>query len=304
MGNWMPKLVLAFVIATGAAGCAKKLKAPEVNAPQSKGVTWKQETPTVAPTVAPTAVPTAETVSYDEALKWLKQARDDIAAATDVTPDLIEAQALLDAAKKLLAGAEASMEAKKYAEVVPQAKEASEKAREAEDMAKKAKAEKEAADCAAADARIKAATADLQEAKAAGADAWAKDLIIEAEANLAKAQALYTQHQCVEAAEAAVLASQKAKAALAAKPAPTAPPKNELRYKVKPGDCLWRIAEMKKIYSDPWVWPLIYQTNRDQITDPNLIFPGQLFLIPKDSTPDQVKGAVSQAQAAPWPRKK
>ena len=44
-------------------------------------------------------------------------------------------------------------------------------------------------------------------------------------------------------------------------------------------DCLWRIAQ--KVYKKARLWPLIYAANRDQIKDPDLIFPGQTFIIPE-----------------------
>jgi nucleoid-associated protein YgaU len=43
-------------------------------------------------------------------------------------------------------------------------------------------------------------------------------------------------------------------------------------------DCLWRIAE--QVYKDARLWPLIYVANRAQIKDPDLIYPGQKFVIP------------------------
>ena len=46
-------------------------------------------------------------------------------------------------------------------------------------------------------------------------------------------------------------------------------------------DCLWRIAEYKFIYGDPWKWPVIYKANKEEIgSNPHLIFPGQVFDIP------------------------
>lgn len=50
-------------------------------------------------------------------------------------------------------------------------------------------------------------------------------------------------------------------------------------------DCLWKIAQ--NAYQDPMLWPLIYQANKDQIKDPDLIFPGQKFIIP--SIPKKVE---------------
>lgn len=43
-------------------------------------------------------------------------------------------------------------------------------------------------------------------------------------------------------------------------------------------DCLWRIAYY--MYKDARLWPIIYMANKDKIKDPDLIFPGQKFIIP------------------------
>lgn len=46
-------------------------------------------------------------------------------------------------------------------------------------------------------------------------------------------------------------------------------------------DCLWNIAKKKDIYGNAWLWPKIWQGNRDQIKDPDVIHPGQKLKIPK-----------------------
>jgi nucleoid-associated protein YgaU len=51
-----------------------------------------------------------------------------------------------------------------------------------------------------------------------------------------------------------------------------------VEYHKKNTDCLWRISE--KVYKNPRLWPRIYMANKDQIKDPDLIFPGQRFVIP------------------------
>ncbi|PID55913.1 hypothetical protein CSB45_13930 [candidate division KSB3 bacterium] len=48
------------------------------------------------------------------------------------------------------------------------------------------------------------------------------------------------------------------------------------------GETLWWIAEYKQIYDDPFQWPIIYKANRSQIKDPDLIFPDQRFVIPRE----------------------
>jgi outer membrane murein-binding lipoprotein Lpp len=45
-------------------------------------------------------------------------------------------------------------------------------------------------------------------------------------------------------------------------------------------DCLWNISKKKDIYNNAWMWPKIWQGNRDQIKDPDIIHPGQKLKIP------------------------
>ncbi|MGE5683349.1 MAG: LysM peptidoglycan-binding domain-containing protein [Bacillota bacterium] len=54
----------------------------------------------------------------------------------------------------------------------------------------------------------------------------------------------------------------------------------EKNYTVSRGDCLWNIAKKKDIYNNAFAWPKIYQANRDQIKNPDLIYPKQVFKIP------------------------
>lgn len=51
-----------------------------------------------------------------------------------------------------------------------------------------------------------------------------------------------------------------------------------VRYFPKNKDCLWRIS--LKVYKDAKLWPRIYLANKKQIKDPDMIFPGQRFIIP------------------------
>lgn len=48
-------------------------------------------------------------------------------------------------------------------------------------------------------------------------------------------------------------------------------------YTVTRGDCLWKIAGYPDIYNDPLRWTTIYRYNRDKISDPELIYPNQVF---------------------------
>jgi nucleoid-associated protein YgaU len=59
----------------------------------------------------------------------------------------------------------------------------------------------------------------------------------------------------------------------------TAPPSSaEQTYTVVKGDSLSKIA--KRVYGDAQQWRKIYEANKDQIKNPDLIHPGQTFRIP------------------------
>jgi nucleoid-associated protein YgaU len=48
---------------------------------------------------------------------------------------------------------------------------------------------------------------------------------------------------------------------------------------VQPGNSLWRIA--RRTYGQGLQYTVIYEANKDHIGDPNLIYPGQIFTLPK-----------------------
>jgi hypothetical protein len=69
---------------------------------------------------------------------------------------------------------------------------------------------------------------------------------------------------------------------------------------VTKGECLWWISEYKHVYNDPFMWPLIYKANRDKIKNPDLIYPGQQFDVPRYGFDlEEVKASRKQA-GAPW----
>jgi hypothetical protein len=48
---------------------------------------------------------------------------------------------------------------------------------------------------------------------------------------------------------------------------------------VQPGNSLWRLA--RRTYGSGMRYTEIYEANKDQIRDPDLIYPGQVFVLPK-----------------------
>jgi nucleoid-associated protein YgaU len=68
----------------------------------------------------------------------------------------------------------------------------------------------------------------------------------------------------------------------------------------KDRDCLWNIAKKPKIYNNPFLWPKIWQGNRDQIKNPDVIRKGQKLKIPpKADLTKEEKSALKKY----WSRK-
>ncbi len=58
-------------------------------------------------------------------------------------------------------------------------------------------------------------------------------------------------------------------------------------YTVRRGETLPQISARTEIYNDSTLWPLIYRANRDQIRDPKRLWPGQVFVIPRNFSRDE-----------------
>jgi len=54
-------------------------------------------------------------------------------------------------------------------------------------------------------------------------------------------------------------------------------------WKVYTGESLWKISQYPEVYGTGKKWPTIYRANQDKIKDPNLIYPNQVFTIPRDN---------------------
>jgi nucleoid-associated protein YgaU len=56
---------------------------------------------------------------------------------------------------------------------------------------------------------------------------------------------------------------------------------NQTSVVVQPGNSLWRIA--RRVYGEGVRYSVIYAANREQIRDADLIYPGQIFVIPAEN---------------------
>ena len=67
-------------------------------------------------------------------------------------------------------------------------------------------------------------------------------------------------------------------------------------WTVVEGNNLWGIACKEEVYNVPEKWPLIYKANLDQINDADLIYPGQVLDIPRDSSQSDIDAAINHAK--------
>ncbi|HEY6838114.1 MAG TPA: LysM peptidoglycan-binding domain-containing protein, partial [Geobacteraceae bacterium] len=105
-------------------------------------------------------------------------------------------------------------------------------------------------------------------------------------------------------AEAARKAQEEAEAAAALKKREekARPPEQRpvaYHHTVKRGETLPQIAAQADVYGDMTLWPLIYRANRDQISDPRRIWPGQVLKIPRSLGRDEIVEARRYARERP-----
>lgn len=128
------------------------------------------------------------------------------------------------------------------------------------------------------------------------------------EAKASETAAREARQQAVEAARREAEAARREQAAakpVEVKPTPVvrpkpspqpSPPEPATSYEVGAGETLWTIAAQPVVYGDGFLWPLLYQANRDQIKDPRQIYPGQVLNIRRDLTAEEQAEARQKAR--------
>ncbi|HOO76400.1 MAG TPA: hypothetical protein PLI51_08425 [bacterium] len=69
-------------------------------------------------------------------------------------------------------------------------------------------------------------------------------------------------------------------------------------YLVGEGECLWTIAGKPEVYGNPYRWLLLYHANRDQIFEPDLIYPGMVLIVPRYAGLETVGGPAAVPEPA------
>lgn len=113
------------------------------------------------------------------------------------------------------------------------------------------------------------------------------------------AEFLEQRRQALARAEAEAEALEQAELRKRREQKPTHERYLPVSYTVKRGESLPQIASKQEIYNDSSLWPLIYRANRDQISDPAHIWPGQVLRIPRNLTRNEVTEAHRYSQERP-----
>ncbi len=79
--------------------------------------------------------------------------------------------------------------------------------------------------------------------------------------------------------------------------APTSVAAADGKIVVQPGNSLWRLA--RQTYGSGLRYTVIYEANKQKIGDPNLIYPGQIFVLPPTGANGAGSNGESGAQPAP-----
>lgn len=250
---------------------------------------------------------------YDAAATYANQARDYARLSDEYVEKMVAMTAAdrsLAAARKGIARAEAAGAAELAADQYGQANaflSVAEEAYNSESFAEAKESGDKAAESATAALAAAKSVAETAIGEARGRLAWADS--IKAQENWPDEYGrAKTEFAAAEAAFGAVKyaeAKTRAEAVLAALAALNdelpLPATYTVRLIPSRRDCLWRIAEYPFIYGNPLKWPVIYEANKKTFKDPNnpnLIFPGQVLVIPSINGETR-KGAFDPTKTYP-----
>jgi nucleoid-associated protein YgaU len=129
----------------------------------------------------------------------------------------------------------------------------------------------------------------------------AQQALTRAEASLERAEILFNQGQAEQTlsqlrlVESDCLTAQELSVEARLLTASRSPVHPE-QYHVRRGDTLWSISGQERIYRNPLMWPILYRANRQQLPDPDRIFPQQILAIPRHLSQEEISSAIQRAR--------
>jgi nucleoid-associated protein YgaU len=64
-------------------------------------------------------------------------------------------------------------------------------------------------------------------------------------------------------------------------------------YVVQQGESLWHVAGQREVYGNPYLWPLVWQANKDRLKQPYQLHQGMHLMIPAHPTIQEVSSALA-----------
>lgn len=73
---------------------------------------------------------------------------------------------------------------------------------------------------------------------------------------------------------------------------------NETRtYVVKGTESMWHLTGEPEVYGNSYLWPLVWQANRDKVKKPGQLYKGLRLTIPAHPTAEEVAQALAYSKA-------
>jgi nucleoid-associated protein YgaU len=72
---------------------------------------------------------------------------------------------------------------------------------------------------------------------------------------------------------------------------------NETRsYVVQDNESMWHVAGQPEVYGNSYLWPLVWQANRDKVKKPGQLYKGLRLVIPAHPTAEEVAQALAYSK--------
>jgi len=68
-------------------------------------------------------------------------------------------------------------------------------------------------------------------------------------------------------------------------------------YVVQDGESLWHVAGQQEVYGNSYLWPLVWQANKDKVKQPYQLYKGLRLTVPAHPTVQEVAEALAESKA-------
>ena len=68
-------------------------------------------------------------------------------------------------------------------------------------------------------------------------------------------------------------------------------------YVVQEGESLWHVAGQQEVYGNPYLWPLVWEANKNRVKQPYQVYQGLRLTIPAHPTLQEVSQALAYSKS-------